>query len=169
MEPLFESRFYCNHRMMAEFYRKIGTGPRYPVVALGAAVVCGLALYSAYYGVLAETAHMLLSLTIFGITVFFMPHWVTWLNLRQAKKLNDGILPETVVTAGDVLELDEGMTHITVEYRKIRRVVHLKHSYILMLGRRNGLILDPNAFTKGTFEDFKQFLREKRPDLIIPE
>ena len=46
MEPLFESRFYCNHRMMAEFYRKIGTGPRYPVVALGAAVACGLALYS---------------------------------------------------------------------------------------------------------------------------
>lgn len=169
MEPLFESRFYCSHRMMAEFYRKIGTGPRYPVVALGAAVTCGLALYSAYYGVLAETARMLLCLTIFWVTVFFMPHWVAWLNLRQAKKLNDGILPETVVTAGDVLELDEGMTHITVEYRKIRRVVHLKHSYILMLGRRNGLILDPNAFTKGTFEDFKQFLREKRPDLIIPE
>ena len=98
-----------------------------------------------------------------------MPHWVTWGSLRNAKKLNDGIMPETVVTAGDVLELDEGMTHITVEYRKIRRVVHLRHSYVLMIGRRNGVILDPNAFTKGTFAEFKQFLREKRPDLTIPE
>ena len=169
MEPQFASRFYRSHRMMAEFYRKIGTGPRYPVVALGAAVVCGLALYSAYYGVLAETASMLLYLMIFEVAVFFMPHWVTWLNLRQAKKLNDGILPETVVTAGDFVELDEGMTHITVEYRKIRRVVHLRHSYVLMIGRRNGVILDPNTFTKGTFAEFKQFFREKRPDLTIPE
>lgn len=169
MEPLFESRFYCNHRMMAEFYRKIGIGPRYPVVALGAAVACGLALYSAYYGVLAQTARTLLYLMIFEVAVFFVPHWVTWGSLRNAKKINDGIMPETVVTAGDVLELDEGMTHITVEYHKIRRVVHLRHSYVLMIGRRNGVILDPNAFTKGTFAEFKQFLREKRPDLTIPE
>ena len=61
------------------------------------------------------------------------------------------------------------MTHIAVEYRKIRRVVHLRHSYVLMIGRRNGVILDPNTFTKGTFAEFKQFFREKRPDLTIPE
>lgn len=63
----------------------------------------------------------------------------------------------------------EGTIHITAEYCKIVRVVRLKHSYVLMMGKRNGLILDSNAFTKGTFEEFKQFIREKRPDLNIPE
>ena len=61
------------------------------------------------------------------------------------------------------------MVHITVEYRKIVRVLRLKHSYVLMIGKRNGVMLDPKGFTKGAFEEFKHFLREKRPDLTIPE
>jgi hypothetical protein len=63
----------------------------------------------------------------------------------------------------------ESMVHLTIEYRKIVRVVRLKHSYLLMTSRRTGVLLDPNGFTKGTFEEFKQFLRQKRPDLTIPE
>ena len=59
--------------------------------------------------------------------------------------------------------------HLTVEYRKICKVVRLKHSYVLMIGKRNGVMLDPNGFTKGNFEDFKRFLQEKRPDLTVPE
>ena len=31
------------------------------------------------------------------------------------------------------------------------------------------LFIAVDGFTKGTFSEFKQFLREKRPDLKIPE
>ena len=61
------------------------------------------------------------------------------------------------------------MVHLTIEYRKILRVLRLKHSYMLMMGKRNGVMLDPNGFTKGTFEEFKQFLRDTYPNLQIPE
>ena len=98
-----------------------------------------------------------------------MPQWYTWLTLRNVKKQNDGMQPETIVTFGDIIEMHEGMVHLTIEYRKIKKVIRLKYSYMLMLGKRNGVMLAPDSFTKGTFEEFKQFLREKRPDLVIPE
>jgi hypothetical protein len=31
------------------------------------------------------------------------------------------------------------------------------------------MAIDPNCFTKGTYEEFKQFLREKCPDLKISD
>ena len=58
---------------------------------------------------------------------------------------------------------------LTLDYETIVRVVRLKHSYVLMNSRRTGIMLDTSSFTKGTFEEFKQFIRTKRPDLKIPE
>jgi transcriptional regulator with XRE-family HTH domain len=83
------------------------------------------------------------------------------------KTLERGI--ETVIAFGETIEIHEGMVHLTIEYRKSVREVRLKHSYMLMLGKHNGVLIDPNGFTKGSFEEFKGFLREKRPDLTIPE
>ena len=73
------------------------------------------------------------------------------------------------MTFGDTIEMHEGMVHLTIEYRKIVRTIRLKHSYMLMLGKRNGVMLEPNAFTKGSFEEFKQFLRTKCPGILVVE
>ena len=132
MEPQFEIRYKIDKKALREFYRRFGSGPRYPTVAV-------------------------------------MAVDIAWNALRVSRRNNDGVMPETRITVGETIEMDEGIVHVSLEYRKLRRVMHLKHSYVLMLGRRNGLIIDPNGFTKGTFAEFKQFLREKRPDLDIPE
>lgn len=169
MEPQFEIRYTANKKMLREFYRKFGSGPRYPTAVVMALVFVGLTLYSAYARILAD---MLPDLAIFGtvfLAIFFLPWYIAWNAIRVTKKSNDGVMPETRITVGKTIEMDEGMVHLSLEYRKLLRVVHLKHSYVLMLGKRNGLIIDPNGFTKGTFTEFKQFLREKRPDLNIPE
>ena len=120
-------------------------------------------------GALGNMQQMTIFLGIFMLFCGFLPHIYAWSALRASKKQNDGIMPATIITFGDIIELREGMVHITVEYRKIVKVLRLKHSYMLMTGKRNGVMLDPNGFTQGTFEEFKQFLREKRPDLKIPE
>ena len=115
---------------------------------------------------------MLPTLSFMGVvfaSLYFLPDYYAWLTLRNTKKQNDGALPETVVVFGDTIEMFEGMVHLTIEYRKIEKVVRLNNSYVLMNGKRTGVILDPNGFTKGTFSEFKQFLHEKRPDLKIPE
>lgn len=76
---------------------------------------------------------------------------------------------ESVIRFGEKIVIAESQMELTLDYQTIVRVVRLKHSYVLMNSRRTGVMLDVNGFTKGTFEQFKQFLREKRPDLKIPE
>ena len=171
MEPKFENRYYSNKQMMAEFGRKYAVGPKLSRV---------IAFWVLYIFVLVPVllapdqfdSSLRVVLVVLGpvmLAVAFLPQFYAWSAIRNSKKQNDDVLPETLITFGETIELHEGMVHITVEYRKIQRVIHLKHSYMLMIGKRNGVMVAPNGFTKGTFEEFKQFLREKRPDLNIPE
>ena len=169
METAFEVKYYENHKMIAEFARKHSIGPRPPVL-LGFGVFYFVFLVlSIQRGVLCERGYMLLVLGICMLVVAFLPHLYAWSLIKNAKKQNDGVLPQTIVFFGDTIEMHEGMVHLTIEYRKIVKVIHLKHSYMLMIGKRNGVMLDPDGFTKGSFEEFKQFLRVTRPDLHIPE
>ena len=169
MEPRFENKYVGKHKMLAEFARKYMIGPRMPVVVVGwvlyAFLLASYLLGAANY----EDLPFFIFMGVILLVMAFMPQWYTWLIHRSTKKQNDGILPETVISFGDTIEMHEGMVHITVEYRKIVRVVQLKHSYVLMLGKRNGVMLDPNGFTKGTFKEFKQFLHQVRPDLMLPD
>ena len=56
------------------------------------------------------------------------------------------------------------------DYSTIKKIYSLKNCYVLMLANDSGfLALSREGFTQGTFSEFKQFLREKRPDLKIPE
>ena len=157
--------------MMAEFGRKYAVGPSVPRMLL----VWGLYIFVTVPTLVSQESFSLAFRAMLGIlgTILlisaFLPQIYARNAIRNITKQNDGIQPETIITFGDTIELHEGMIHITVEYRKIQKVVHLKHSYMLMIGKRNGVMLDPNAFTKGTFSEFKHFLREKRPDLNIPE
>lgn len=169
METMFENRYYTRYPMMVEYFRKYGTGPRIPTVfAAAVALICLVAFCSAQ-GILDQMKWLLIFVAASDFALFFLPYLAAWSSFRNGKKQNDGVIPETIITFGENIELHEGMVHITVEYRKIVRVVRLKHSYMLMIGKRNGVILDPNGFTKGTFEEFKQFLRSKRPDLVVLE
>ena len=126
-------------------------------------------LWSCALNILTDMLLYFVLIAVISAMWLLMPKWTTWTILRNVKKQNDGVIPETVITFGDTIEIHEGMVHLTIEYRKIERVVRLKNSYVLMNGKRTGIILDPNGFTKGTFSEFKQFLRTKRPDLQIPE
>ena len=169
MECQFENCYYSNHRMLAEFFRKYTVGPRPVTTLITVAVFLFFVIRSFLWGILWEMLPTLLFIAVIFSLLQFLPNLYAWSSRRQGKKQNDGILPETHITFGDTIEMYEGMIHITVEYRKILRVVRLKHSYVLMIGKRNGVMLDPNGFTKGTFSEFKQFLREKCPEIKIPE
>lgn len=170
MEPKFEVRFISTYKMLAEFARKYGTGPKLPLVIVFW-VLYGLSVIPVCFDATSESTTVILfaGLGVIMLIVSFLPQWYARNAGRHAKKQNDGVVPETVVTFGETIEMHEGMVHLTIEYRKIVKVIRLKHSYMLMIGKRNGVMLDPDGFTKGSFEEFKQFLRVTRPDLHIPE
>ncbi|MCD7838674.1 MAG: YcxB family protein [Clostridiales bacterium] len=76
-------------------------------------------------------------------------------------RLNNGKTCETVVCFGEHITMDEGTTSMQFEYSQITKIHDLKHSYVLMLGRQNGILLSKTGFTVGSFEDFHPFIREK--------
>lgn len=169
METCFENRYYSNHKMLAEFMRKYSVGPRPVTICIVVAIYLFFVINSWWKGILLEMLPTLVAMGVFFGLLYFLADYYAWNTLRNTKKQNDNMLPETVVTFGDAIEMHEGMVHLTIEYRKIQKIVRLKHSYVLMNGKRSGILLYEDGFTKGTFEEFKKFLREKCPDLKIPQ
>ena len=88
---------------------------------------------------------------------------------EQLLSYYDDVMPAVTVRFGETIFVQGKDTTRVIEYRKIKEVVALKHSYAIYDKKPGVILLDRNGFTKGTFEEFKQFLRAKRPDLTIPE
>ena len=170
METRFENRYICDKKLLREFARKYSVGPR-PISAVITVVLMVLTLpvfvMSIRYG---EDVSMLVVAYMTITLVQFLPRLYAWSMIRNTKKQNDGVLPETrVVFSEENIQMFEGMVHLTIEYRKIQKAVRLKNGYALFNGKRTAVLLKPEGFTEGTFEEFKVFLREKCPGIKIAE
>ncbi len=88
-------------------------------------------------------------------------------RIKHLKKLYDGVIPETTVTFGDTIEVSDAGNHSSFRYDQIMKTCRLKRSYILMLNGKFCIFLQPDGFTKGTFEQFTAFLREKCPNVKV--
>lgn len=169
MEPIFENRFVSDFKTMAEFSRKYRVGPRPAVFIACIAIYILMIIFSLVMGIWEEMLRIVILVGVLYTVTAVLPYLHAMLTLNGVKKQNDGVMPETVVTFGDTIQIFEGMVHLTIEYHKVIRVVRLKHSYCLMTSKSTAVLLREDAFTKGTFEGFKQFLREKYPQMKIPE
>ena len=98
----------------------------------------------------------------------FMPEINGYFSVRRFNKETSGAATYKV-SFGESIEITQDTIRVIWQYSDLNEVRNLNGSYELMRNKRMSVMLDPNGFTKGTFSEFKQFLREKRPDLKIPE
>ncbi|MBO5891793.1 MAG: YcxB family protein, partial [Oscillospiraceae bacterium] len=70
---------------------------------------------------------------------------------------------------GDSIEILEKTVKVVWEYSDIQQVKRLRNTYLLMKDKNMGIAIDPETFTEGNFYNFKRFLREKCPNIQIPE
>ena len=167
MEYQFENVCEYDLERALEFQYKIGAR-RIMFWGAVSAVLTLLYLYRALTGPLV----WLIPAAIFlGLSV----HYFTWpyrfLKKGEKRMLEyyDGEIPPTYIRFGDQIVVEDVDSRFTLEYRKLDKVISLKRGYYLRYAKKSLVALDPNGFTKGTFAEFKQFLREKRPDLNIPD
>lgn len=170
MEALFENTFISDKKMMREFFRKYSIGPRRVI----SSITCALMLLYApvlVVGIkLRRDVWLLTVMYLVFILIQFFPRLFAWSSLRNAKKQNDGVMPETrVVFTEENIQIFEGMVHLTVEYRKITKAIRLKHSYALMTGKRTAVLIKPDCFTEGSLGELRRFLGEKCPGIQIAE
>jgi hypothetical protein len=170
MEILFENTYLSDKKMMREFFRKYSVGPR-PVISIITCILMVIYLPVLVVGImLRRDVWMMAVMYLVLIVIQFFPRLFAWSSMRNAKKQNDGVMPETrVVFTDENIQMFEGMVHLTIEYRKITRAIRLKHSYALMTGKRSAVLIKPDCFTRGSLEELRRFLGEKCPGIQIAE
>ena len=169
MEPIFENENVLSRAQLLEYYRficKKETRKAAAIQGLGVAVLAGLTVLNYFDPLFVILTAWLVSLLI---KTLHRPENEANKVYDQRIAYYDDVMSVTRVQFGEqiVAETKDGVRRI--EYRKIENVLSLEHSYIICDKLPGVTFLSRNGFTKGTFEEFKQFLREKRPDLNIPE
>ena len=81
---------------------------------------------------------------------------------KSSLNLHNGQTPESILQFTDSnIALKEGKGSMEFEYNQIKKIKEYKLTYILMIGKKQGLILKKDSFSIGTFEEFKKFITEK--------
>ena len=170
MDTLFENVYISDKKMMREFFRKYSVGPR-PVISIITGILMLIYLPVLVVGILLRRdMWMLAAMYLVLILVQFFPNLFAWSSLRNARKQNDGVMPETRVAFSDEnIQMFEGMVHLTVEYRRITKGIRLKHSYALMTGKRTAVLIQEDAFTVGSLPELRSFLAQKCPGIPFAE
>lgn len=173
MNTEFENHSRVTLKILREFGWNQSKGTKLMIRIVVAMYMVGLAaiIYLTIRdGLLHPTNAMLL---FFGscmmLYLWYGPHSAAKRTMKSVREACDGEIPDTVLTFGEEIVSDSPMGWASYDYDQILQVMSLKHSYILLMDNKKGLPVNRTGFTKGSFEEFKQFLREKRPDLTIPE
>ena len=88
---------------------------------------------------------------------------------KTAKSIHNDQSYPILVQFGNNIFMQEGKFSIELDYSKIIKIYYLKYSYLLMFTNSNGIMVKYDSFTKGNFEDFKEFIKEncKKAKIIV--
>ena len=173
LEYHFENVTTLNPAMYAETLRK--TRKFYLVFAL---LMAGWMIYTIFYIWVAYTQNII-ALNLIGWFVFYLAAFIFALLLpkihtrKAMRALQREAGGQPIVTTrqfGERITTYRLNGISSLDYCNIKKVYSFKTCYVIrFMDNIAVMILSRDGFTKGTFEEFKQFLRTKRPDLKIPE
>lgn len=171
MEANFICEFPLTEKLLANRFRKYNSTRCVMVMVIGIVafaviVCCGIEDiasngFSLYWRVMTPCACAIL---LYGI---FWPNIAAKAQLRRYRRETGS--DQYRVSFGETIEIQEGPIRITWDYADITCVARWQYTFELQKSRALAIMLKPDGFTKGSFGEWKAFLREKRPDLTIPE
>jgi hypothetical protein len=169
MEYQFECDFTPTVRKSANRIRKLSPGRTILMLILGigffAYIMPAAVVTTLLYGFQPNWVFFALVSVVYLLYGIFMPEISGYIWVRRFKKNSDSYH----ISFSDNIEIRQGNVRVYWEYTEIKQVMRLKYHYELQKNKRTGIMLDPSTLTGGTFEEFKAFLREKCPDLKIPD
>lgn len=95
------------------------------------------------------------------LVIIFIPMGQVKILENYNKRLHNGKIEKTVITFDKNIVMDEGKQHLEIGYSQISKIVETKSLVVLMMGRFSAVIVYKDGFTKGTLEEFKQFIDKK--------
>ena len=116
-----------------------------------------------------ETIVPLLLSAALCVAFMCLPKACAKLEMYMIRKKHGGIVPTSVTWFDSDIATNDGDGKRHFSYKQITRVRMFEGYFVIFLDHLIFIPLSYDGFTKGTFSEFKQFLRTKRPDLKIPE
>ena len=164
MNILLENRYYSDKKVLLEYVKDVHC--KYPRI-IGFLFMIVAILYT--YLILFKMRSLRFVMAVLTIFIFIISlrlifyHLVYLKNMKKSSlNLHNGQSPESVLQFMDnSIALKEGKVSMEFEYNQIKKIKEYKLAYVLMIGKKQGLILKKDSFAIGTFEAFKKFITEK--------
>lgn len=191
MEYNFENRCTVNQQMMAESVRC--SRKMFSILSMIPTVITGLGILSILARAVVQLyldLPLLLRWTIFFLLflrISTTPRRTGRRVIKDFKRMYKVDSVECTTQFGDKIHYAlQGADDCEYDYACLTKVISAKRSYILCfkkkvvaevdsqgsphyINKKGTILVVRDGFTKGDFASFKTFLREKRPDLKIPE
>lgn len=159
MEPLFINTYQMTPELLRE-YTNCMTAPRRKVL-----LVFGILCF--IWGILF-TSHAALRvlLPVLGVTAIlcsvFYSAWLAKKNYRRYEMSHAG-LDKAISFYPDRMEcVNDGGESKTFYYRHITREKESGSLYSIVIKNETGIIVKKDSFQKGTFEEFREFMKQGR-------
>lgn len=159
VEPLFINTYQMTPELLRE-YTNCMTAPRRKVLLLFG-ILCFI------WGILF-TSHAALRvlLPVLGVTAtlcsVFYSAWLAKKNYRRYEMSHAG-LDKAISFYPDRMEcVDDGGESKTFYYRHITREKESGSLYSIVIKNETGIIVKKDSFQKGTFEEFREFMKQGR-------
>lgn len=162
---MFVNRFYGTDEMLKEYINKILCKKirkkNIPFVIVALIVLCICINNHDYViaGILACAAFILSFIAI------FMPVFMFKEIKKQDKIMHNGADPETIITFGDKIIMEEGDVTLSFAYAQIIKLYKLDLCWALMISKDNGIMIEPNSFDDKSCDEFEKFIYEKCENL----
>ena len=169
MEYKFKCDFTPTVRKSASRIRKFSPGRTILMLILAVGIFAYImrtaVVITLLYGVQLTWMMLALFSILYLLYGIFMPEISGYFWVRRFRKGCNSYH----ISFGDNIEIRQDNVLVYWEYTEINQAVRLKYHYELLKDKHLGIMLDPGTLTGGTFEEFTEFLRQKRPDLTIPD
>ena len=156
---MFENKYFSTDEMLKEYIIKVSCKKliiKGTLMGILGVVLSMLALRK------GESFGVYATATIIIIIATIVTPIITYREVKKSDKALHGHKKhQTVVRFDDKIHMIEGSVNIEIDYAQIQEIHILKKSCVLMFGKYNAIMLEQNSFTKGTFDEFLVFIREK--------
>ncbi|MDU1911027.1 YcxB family protein [Fusobacterium sp.] len=164
MNILFENKYYSDKKVLLEYVKDVHC--KFPRI-IGFLFMLIALLY--IYLILFKMRSLRFVMAVLTIFIFIISlrlifyHLVYLKNMKKSSlNLHNGQTPESILQFTESnIALKEGKISMEFEYNQIKKIKEYKLAYVLMIGKKQGLILKKDSFSIGTFEEFKKFITEK--------
>lgn len=160
----FENRFYFKDEMLKEYFTTIEMGIPKMFVILDYSLI----VFSLVAGIYLHSK-LLIILGFVWVGLIIISKLVAILSIRNFKKrsktFHKNVEVETIYKFADKIYVEEGELKFNIDYSQIIKFKELKTCIVLLIGKSQGIILDPDGFSKGDLESFKKFILQKCENL----